>query len=102
MERKLEMYGGLFGGLIPLIILVGGLIWLSIAERGGTKPFWACAWVAIVVGLFFAKDKKEYCKSAMRGMGDQTGIVIVTAWLFAGVSGCRPGRQVPLDHQILL
>ncbi len=87
MERRLEMYGGLFGGLIPLIILVGGLIWLSIAERGGTKPFWACAWVAIVVGLFFAKDKKEYCKSAMRGMGDQTGIVIVTAWLFAGVFG---------------
>lgn len=37
---KLEMYGGLFGGLIPLIVLVGGLVWLSVAEsRGGTKPF---------------------------------------------------------------
>ena len=23
-EKKLEMYGGLFGGLIPLIVLVGG------------------------------------------------------------------------------
>lgn len=41
-EKKLEMYGGLFGGLIPLIVLVGGLVWLSVAERGGTKPFWAC------------------------------------------------------------
>ena len=38
-EKKLEMYGGLFGGLIPLIVLVGGLVWLSVAERGGTKPF---------------------------------------------------------------
>lgn len=34
-EKKLEMYGGLFGGLIPLIVLVGGLVWLSVAERGG-------------------------------------------------------------------
>ena len=53
-EKKLEMYGGLFGGLIPLIVLVGGLVWLSVAERGGTKPFWACAWIALCVGIFFA------------------------------------------------
>lgn len=63
-EKKLEMYGGLFGGLIPLIVLVGGLVWLSVAERGGTKPFWACAWIALCVGIFFAKDKEEYCKAA--------------------------------------
>ena len=86
-EKKLEMYGGLFGGLIPLIVLVGGLVWLSVAERGGTKPFWACAWIALCVGIFFAKDKEEYCKAAMRGIGDRTGIVIVTAWLLAGVFG---------------
>lgn len=82
-EKKLEMYGGLFGGLIPLIVLVGGLVWLSVAERGGTKPFWACAWIALCVGIFFAKNKEEYCKAAMRGIGDRTGIVIVTAWLLA-------------------
>ena len=86
-EKKLEMYGGLFGGLIPLIVLVGGLVWLSVAERGGTKPFWACAWIALCVGIFFAKNKEEYCKAAMRGIGDRTGSVIVTAWLLAGVFG---------------
>lgn len=86
-EKRLEMYGGLLGGLVPLLVLVGGLVWLSVAERGGTKPFWACAWIALCVGLFFAKDKEEYCKAAMRGIGDRTGIVIVTAWLFAGVFG---------------
>lgn len=87
MEKRLEMYGGILGGLIPLIVLVGGLVWLSVAERGGTKPFWACAWIALAVGLFFARNKKEYCETAMRGIGDQTGIVIVCAWLFAGVFG---------------
>lgn len=86
-EKKLDMYGGLLGGLVPLLVLVAGLVWLSVAERGGTKPFWACAWLALCVGLFFARNKEEYCKAAMRGIGDKTGIVIVTAWLFAGVFG---------------
>lgn len=87
MEKRLEMHGGLFGGMVPLLVLISGLVWLSVAERGGTKPFWACAWIAIVAGLFFAKNKNEYCQAAMRGIGDSTGIVIVTAWLFAGVFG---------------
>lgn len=83
-EKKLEMYGGLFGGLIPLIVLVGGLVWLSVAERGGTKPFWACAWIALCVGIFFAKDKEEYCKAAMRGIGDRTASSSLRR-------GCWPG-----------
>ncbi len=86
-EKKIDMYGGVMGGLIPLFILVVGLVWLSVAERGGTKPFWSCAWIAMSIGIFFAKDKAEYCQSLMRGIGDKTGIVIVTAWLFAGVFG---------------
>lgn len=87
MENDLKMRGGFWGGLVPLVIMVGGLIWLSVAERGGTKPFWAAAWIAIAVGIFFAKNPKDYCESIMRGIGDKTGIVIVTAWLFAGVFG---------------
>ena len=86
-KAKLQMYGGIWGGLIPLVILIIGLVWLSVAQRGGTKPFWACAWIALAVGLFFAKNKTEYCNAAMRGIGDKTGIIIVTAWLFAGVFG---------------
>lgn len=91
MEEKrkefLPMHGGIWGGMVPLAILIAGLVWLSVAERGGTKPFWACGWLALAGGLFFARDKTEYCKAAMRGIGNQTGIVIVTAWLFAGVFG---------------
>ncbi|MGI6286731.1 Na+/H+ antiporter NhaC family protein [Neomoorella humiferrea] len=86
-SRKLEMYGGLLGGLIPILVLIAILIWLSIAERGGTQAFWAGGWLAIVAGLLFAKDKNKFCETVMRGLGDKNGIVIVTAWLFAGVFG---------------
>src|SRR5665648_532303 len=75
------------GGLIPLIVLVSILIWLSVAERGGTQAFWAGGWLAIVAGLMLAKNKSEYCQSVLRGLGDKNGIVIITAWLFAGVFG---------------
>lgn len=86
-KKHLDMYGGILGGAVPLAVLIVGLIWLCLAERGGTRPFWACAWLALVVGLFFARNKEDYCNAAMRGIGDENGIVIVTAWLFAGVFG---------------
>src|SRR5690606_25590063 len=85
--QKLEMYGGNLGGLVPLLVLIAILIWLSVAERGGTVAFWAGGWLALVVGLFLAKNKRQYCEAVMRGIGDKNGIVIVTAWIFAGVFG---------------
>lgn len=39
------------------------------------------------MGLFFAKNKAFYCTTLIKGLGDNNGIVIVTAWLFAGVFG---------------
>ena len=84
-EKRLDMYGGILGGAVPLAVLIIGLVWLCLAERGGTQPFWACAWLALVIGLFFARKKEDYCLAAMRGIGDENGIVIITAWLFAGV-----------------
>jgi Na+/H+ antiporter NhaC len=86
-KKTLEMYGGLWGGLVPLFVLIGILIWLSVAERGTPQAFWAGGWLAIVAGLFFAKNKQDYCGAIMRGLGDKNGIVIITAWIFAGVFG---------------
>jgi len=86
-EQKLQMYGGILGGLFPLFVLIVILFSLSISEQGGTKQFWVAGWLAITLGIFFAKDKNKYCLSVIRGLGNKNGIVIVTAWLFAGVFG---------------
>lgn len=86
-SNKLQMYGGILGGLVPLFIMISVLIWLSVSDRGGTKAFWAAGWMALVVGLFLAKNKSDYCNCIMRGLGNKNGIVIITAWLFAGVFG---------------
>ncbi len=86
-KKKLEMYGGLFGGLLPLLVLIAVLIWISINEKGAVSAFWTGGWLAIVVGLFLAKDKKYYCQVIIEGIGSKTGATIVAAWLFAGVFG---------------
>jgi len=86
-ENNLKMHGGIWGGLIPLIILITILFGLSLGGKGGVKSFWIAGWLAIVVGMFFAKNKSIYCASVMKGLGDKNGIIIVTAWLFAGVFG---------------
>lgn len=87
IQPKLQMYGGFWGGLIPIIVLASILFLLSISGQGGTKPFWTAGWIAIVVGLFLARNKTEYCNTIVRGLGDKNGIMIVTAWIFAGVFG---------------
>ena len=81
------MLGGLWGGVIPLIVLIVVLFVLSLGGKAGVKAFWTAGWLALFVGIFFARNKNLYCKTLLKGLGDANGIVIVTAWLFAGVFG---------------
>lgn len=84
---RLRMWGGVWGGLIPMLVLITVLFSLSIGGKGGVRAFWTAGWLALVLGLVLARNKSHYCSAIMRGLGDKNGIVIVTAWLFAGVFG---------------
>jgi len=81
------MFGGIWGGLVPLMVLIAALTGLSIGGTAGVKALWGAGWLALLIGLFFAKNKSFYCTTLIKGLGDNNGIVIVTAWLFAGVFG---------------
>ncbi|WP_192035973.1 Na+/H+ antiporter NhaC family protein [Halomonas sp. YLGW01] len=86
-DASLSFKGGVVGALVPLIVLVAGLVYLSVFERAGTKPFWACAWVAMGVGLFLCRNRTAYCESLLKGMGNSTATAIIALWLLAGVFG---------------
>lgn len=86
-EPKLKMAGGVWGGLVPLVVLISALTVLSIGGTAGVKALWTAGWLALLIGLFFAKNKAFYCTTIIKGLGDNNGIVIVAAWLFAGVFG---------------
>lgn len=86
-KKKLELYGGLLGGMIPLIVLIAVLVWISVNGKGSVSAFWTGGWLALTAGLLLAKDKKYYCQIIIEGIGSKTGATIVAAWLFAGVFG---------------
>ena len=86
-EPKLKMAGGIWGGLVPLAVLISALTVLSVGGTAGVKALWTAGWLALLIGLFFAKNKAIYCTTIIKGLGDSNGIVIVAAWLFAGVFG---------------
>lgn len=84
---RLSMIGGPAVAIIPALVLVGVLVWLSVAERASISGFWVGGWAAIVIGLLLAKKPRQFAESVVRGLTDKTGAVIITAFIFAGVFG---------------
>lgn len=87
INPNLKMYGGKCGGVIPLVILVGGLLWLAFSGPANPKSFWSIGFLAVAIGLLFARTKSEYCGALLRGLNDKNGIVIIALWIFASVFG---------------
>lgn len=86
-DQRVGMVGGPLMSIVPALVLVGVLAWLSIEERASISGFWVGGWAALVVGLVLTTTKRAYTDSIIRGLSDRTGAVIITAFIFAGVFG---------------
>ena len=86
-EPRVLMRGGPSVALVPGVVLIGVLLWLSLAERASISSFWVGGWAAVVVALLLTKTPREFALSVVRGLSGQTGAVIILAYIFAGVFG---------------
>ncbi len=86
-SHKLEFYVGKIGGIVPLVTMIGLMLLLTFNGMGGPKASWAPGFIAIIFGLLLVKNKREYCQSILDGISDKTGVVVITAWVFAAVLG---------------
>lgn len=86
-EERVAMIGGPLTAIVPAVVLVTVLVWLSLAERASISGFWVGGWAALAVGLVLTTTKRAFAESIIRGLSDKTGAVIVTAFIFAGVFG---------------
>lgn len=86
-EQKVGMIGGPLTALVPALVLVAVLIWLSLEERASISGFWVGGWAALAVGLVLTTTRNAFAESIIRGLSDKTGAIIVTAFIFAGVFG---------------
>lgn len=86
-KPHIQMFGGPAMALVPALVLVGILVWLSATERASLSSFWVGGWAALVVGLLLTRTPRAFAESIIRGLSDNTGAVIITAYIFAGVFG---------------
>ncbi|ABV89475.1 Na+/H+ antiporter NhaC family protein [Shewanella pealeana] len=86
-STKLEFHIGKIGGMVPLLTMVGLMLLLTFNGVGGPKAAWAPGFIAIILGMFLVKSKRDYFQSILDGIADKTGVVVITAWIFAAVLG---------------
>ncbi|WP_313343360.1 Na+/H+ antiporter NhaC family protein [Sedimentibacter sp.] len=85
-EKKLEFYGGEWMSFIPFLVFLV-LIIVTTFHFGSISDgaLWIPAFMALVIGFFFAKDKKEFSDVVIEGMASKEALIPVVCWLFAGV-----------------
>lgn len=79
------MYGGVAGVLAPLAVFLGGVGWLALAGAPDERGFWPVLLAALTTALLLARDRRRASDVMLAGMAQPLVLVMVTAWLLAGV-----------------
>lgn len=83
----LTFYGGLAGALAPFGAFLAGVTWLALHGAPDEKGFWPILLGALTLGLLLARDRERYAEAMLDGMSQRVVMVMLCAWLFAGVMG---------------
>ena len=85
-NKKLEFYGGQWMSFLPLgLFLVGIICTTFLVGSISDGALWLPAFLAIVISLFFAKDKQVYTAAVLKGIASPDALTPVVCWFFAGV-----------------
>ncbi len=83
----LTFHGGLAGTLAPFACFLTGVGVLALNGAPDEKGFWPVLLGALIVGLLLARDRARYADAMLDGMSQRVVMVMLCAWLFAGVLG---------------
>ena len=86
-RRHLEFHGGLIGALAPFVCFLTGVGALALHGAPDEKGFWPVLLAALTLGLLLARDREHYADAMLDGMSQRVVMVMLCAWLFAGVLG---------------
>jgi Na+/H+ antiporter NhaC len=64
-----------------------GILWLGFSGAALPEAFWPMALLAILIGLFLAKNKKSFVDSLVHGISSNMLAIMLLAWFLAGVMG---------------
>jgi Na+/H+ antiporter NhaC len=81
---------GLFA---PLLVFLGGVGYLGLSGTPDERGFWPVLLIALLLGLLLANDRPRYADAMLGGMSRRIVLLMVMAWMFAGVLGSLVGAS---------
>ena len=91
MGTRLYFRLGTAGALAPLALFLAGVAWLGLSGAPDERGFWPVLLAAIALGTLLARDPRGYSEAVIRGMSRQIVMLMVCAWILAGVLGSLVG-----------
>jgi Na+/H+ antiporter NhaC len=93
----LAFHGGLAGALAPFLLFLAGVAALALQGAPDEKGFWPVLLAALTLGLLLVRDRTRYAEAMLDGMSQRMVMVMVCAWLLAGVLGAVLGAAGFVD-----
>jgi Na+/H+ antiporter NhaC len=92
-DPVLVMRGGVAGALAPFAVFLGGVGWLALMGAPDERGFWPILLAAIATGIALARDRHRYCETLLTGMARPIVMLMIMAWLLAGVLSALLGAS---------
>jgi len=83
----LRFYGGTTGAVLPFLVFLSGVAWLGLSGAPDERGFWPMLLAALAVALLLSRDREAAALAILAGMSRPIVMVMVMAWLVAGVLG---------------
>lgn len=83
----LTYWGGTAGALAPFGLFLTGVAWLGISGAPDERGFWPVLLAALALGLLLSKNREAWCQATIHGMSRPIVMLMIMAWLMAGVLG---------------
>mgnify|MGYP003604352434 CR=1 FL=1 len=80
-----KTYGGIWGGMLPLVAMIIAMVVLSLMGLRSTKNFWSAGYLAVLIGFLVYKDKGRFQAALISGIRDKIFAFLMACLLFAGV-----------------
>lgn len=84
-SAPLGFHLGLAGAAAPVLVFATGAAWLGFSGAPDERGLWPVLLAALGVGLLLARSASAYSAAALRGMSRPIVMLMVAAWLLAGV-----------------
>ncbi|MDE2754729.1 MAG: hypothetical protein OXI83_19335 [Gemmatimonadota bacterium] len=76
---------GLAGASVPVLVFAAGAAWLGFSGAPDERGLWPVLIAALGTGLVLARSASDYSAAAIRGMSRRIVMLMVMAWLLAGI-----------------